>query len=156
VGAGLSVFAGRLFWPIAILVLTLATPAFAGGIHVDLDCVPLPIANQPADRDPVAQINVRLDAEDGHFTLYVMHETVSGQKFSRMDQYRDIGLRHVGPVRDWSDVWQWYGGLIRNPDVGMVGYITEANGQYAYMEWVLNLTTKAEEKVVHANCSVAG
>jgi tRNA-splicing ligase RtcB (3'-phosphate/5'-hydroxy nucleic acid ligase) len=115
VGAGLSVFAGRLFWPIAILVLTLATPAFAGGIHVDLDCVPLPIANQPADRDPVAQINVRLDAEDGHFTLYVMHETVSGQKFSRMDQYRDIGLRHVGPVRDWSDVWQWYGGLIRNP-----------------------------------------
>jgi hypothetical protein len=139
-----------------ILVLALGAPAFADQIHVDLDCIPLPIADQPADRDPVAQIHAQLDAAQGHFRLNVLHTTLSGQQFWRMDQYTDVGLRHVGPIRDWADVWQWYGGLTRNPDVGMVGYITETRGQYSYMEGVINLKTKAEEMVVHAQCTVAG
>jgi hypothetical protein len=75
----------RRFWPTAIFVLALATPAFAQAqAHFDLTCTPLSIPNQQADRDPVARIHVWLEAEDGHFKLYVMHTTLSGQEFSRM------------------------------------------------------------------------
>jgi hypothetical protein len=142
------------------LVAALSAPAFAQAAHFDLDCTPLSLANQQADRDPVAQTHVRFDAEDGQFTLYVMHETVSGQRFSRMDQYRDIGLRHVGPIEGLSNVmsdqWQWYGTLIKNLNVVMIGNIAQIDDVFSYRERVLNIKTKAEEMVVHAQCIPAG
>ena len=139
-----------------ILVLALGAPAFADQIHVDLDCIPLPIADQPADRDPVAQIHAQLDAEQGHFKLNVLHTTLSGRQFWRMNQYTNVGLRHAGTIGNWSDLWQWVGTLTRHPNVLMVGNVGEANGKFFYQEFVVNRRTQADEMVVNAKCTIAG
>jgi hypothetical protein len=154
-----------MFWkPLltAFFVAALSAPAFAQAAHFDLHCTPLPIAHQKADRDPVAQIHVQLDVQDDHFDISVMHETVSGRKFWRADQYRDIGLRHVGPVERarqdgvMSDQWAWYGTSIKNSNVVMVGKITQIDDVFAYWERVINIHTKAEELIVNAQCTAAG
>ncbi len=140
-------------------VFALTAPAFASQIHVDLTCTPLPIANQPADRDPVAEIHVLLDAEHGHFKISVQHTTLSGRAFWRTDQYNNVGLRHLGPIEDlsvMSDQWQWRGTSVRNSAVVMIGDIAQINDVFAYRERVLNLRTQANELVVDAQCTAAG